>query len=71
VKKASIFFVIGTTITSLDRSVIAPLLLGMSREFGTGIATIAAGSSFYFLAYGFSQPIWGKWSDRLLVASLI
>lgn len=65
VKKASIFFVIGTTITSLDRSVIAPLLLGMSREFGTGIATIAAGSSFYFLAYGFSQPIWGKWSDRL------
>lgn len=65
VKKASIFFVIGTTITSLDRSAIAPLLLGVSREFGTGIATIAAGSSFYFLAYGFSQPIWGKWSDRL------
>ena len=65
VKKASIFFVIGTTITSLDRSAIAPLLLGVSREFGTGIATIAAGSSFYFLAYGFSQPIWGKWSDLL------
>jgi MFS family permease len=65
VKKASIFFVLGTTITSLDRSAIAPLLLGVSREFGTGIATIAAGSSFYFLAYGFSQPIWGRWSDRL------
>jgi MFS family permease len=65
VKKAAWFFVIGTTITSLDRSAIAPLLLGMSREFGTGIATIAAGSSFYFLAYGFSQPIWGRWSDRL------
>ena len=65
VKKAAWFFVIGTTITSLDRSSIAPLLLGMSREFGTGIATIAAGSSFYFLAYGLSQPIWGRWSDRL------
>jgi len=65
VKKAAWFFVIGTTITSLDRSAIAPLLLGMSREFGTGIATIAAGSSFYFLAYGLSQPIWGRWSDRL------
>ena len=37
----------------------------MSREFGTGIATIAAGSSFYFLSYGLSQPIWGRWSDRL------
>jgi MFS family permease len=65
VKKAAWFFVIGTTITSLDRSAIAPLLLGMSREFGTGIATIAAGSSFYFLSYGLSQPIWGRWSDRL------
>jgi len=63
--RASRFFVAATMITSLDRSVIAPMMLGMAREYQTGLATIATGTSAYLLAYGLTQPIWGMWSDKL------
>ena len=62
---ASRYFVAATMIASLDRAVVAPMMLGIAAEFKTGLATIAAGTSAYLLAYGLTQPIWGMWSDRL------
>lgn len=65
VLRASRYFVVATMVSSLDRAVIAPMMLGIATEFKTGLATIAAGTSAYLLAYGLTQPIWGMWSDRL------
>lgn len=63
--RASRYFVAATMVASLDRSVIAPMMLGIAKEYKTGLATIAAGTSAYLLAYGLTQPVWGLWSDRL------
>jgi predicted MFS family arabinose efflux permease len=63
--RASRYFVAATMVSSLDRAVIAPMMLGIAADFKTGIATIATGTSAYLLAYGLTQPIWGMWSDRL------
>jgi MFS family permease len=63
--RASRFFVAATTVASLDRAVIAPMMLGMATHYKTGLATIATGTSAYLLTYGLTQPIWGMWSDRL------
>ena len=65
VLRASRFFVAATMVTSLDRSVIAPMMLGIAADYKTDLATIAAGTSAYLLAYGLTQPFWGMWSDRL------
>lgn len=65
VLRASRFFVAATMVTSLDRSVIAPMMLGIAADYKTDLATIATGTSAYLLAYGLTQPIWGVWSDRL------
>jgi len=63
--RASRFFVAATMVASLDRAVIAPMMLGIASNFKTGLATIATGTSAYLLTYGLTQPIWGMWSDRL------
>jgi predicted MFS family arabinose efflux permease len=62
---ASRYLVAATTIASLDRAVIAPMMLGIAADFRSNLATVATGTSVYLLMYGLTQPIWGMWSDRL------
>ena len=52
-------------IATFQRSVVAPMLLGMGQDFDVNLATITLSVSAYLLAYGLAQPVWGIISDRL------
>ncbi|MDA9016731.1 MFS transporter [Actinomycetota bacterium] len=52
-------------VATFDRSVVAPMLVGMGQDFGVNLATITLSASAYYLAYGLAQPVWGIISDRL------
>lgn len=52
-------------VATFERTVIAPMLLGMARDFDVSLATITLSASLYLLFYGLAQPVWGLISDRL------
>ena len=54
-----------TFLSSFDRFAIPPLLVPIGKSFGVPLGTAALVASFYFVAYGLSQPFWGALSDRV------
>ncbi|MEJ6760687.1 MAG: MFS transporter [Candidatus Planktophila sp.] len=65
VLRASRYFFAATMVTSLDRSVMAPMMIGIAVYYQTSLSVIVAAASGYLLAYGFTQPLWGFWSERI------
>ena len=53
------------TVSSLDRSAIAPMLLVMAADLHTSVGAITVAASLYFLTYGLLQPVWGIVGARL------
>ncbi|TFV89617.1 MFS transporter [Blastococcus sp. CT_GayMR16] len=53
------------TVSSLDRSAIAPMLLVMAASLHTSVGTVTIAASVYFLTYGLLQPVWGVVLARL------
>ncbi len=51
-------------LSSFDRFTIPPLLVPIHQAFDIPLGTAALVASFYFVAYGLSQPFWGAASDR-------
>lgn len=51
--------------SSFDRFAVGALLVSVAADLGESLAGVAAVASGYFLAYGLSQPVWGRVSDRL------
>lgn len=63
-------------VSSLDRFAVGPLIVLVAADMGATLAQTLAIASAYFLAYGFSQPLWGVLSDllgriRLMRAALL
>jgi predicted MFS family arabinose efflux permease len=52
------------TVSSLDRSAIAPMLLVIAADLSASVAEVTLVASVYFLAYGLMQPVWGILSAR-------
>lgn len=50
--------------SSVDRFAVSPLLVFLAMDLGASLAQVVAVAGGYFLAYGFSQPLWGMASDR-------
>lgn len=51
--------------SSFDRFVVGPVLVTLAADLGVRLDAAAVVASAYFLAYGLSQPFWGRCSDRL------
>ena len=51
-------------VSTLDRFVLPPMLLAVSRELDIALADVAGAAGAYFLAYGLMQPVWGLIGDR-------
>jgi len=54
----------GALFSSFDRFTIPPLLVPIHQAFHVPLGTAALVASFYFIAYGVSQPFWGALADR-------
>lgn len=52
-------------VSSLDRFIVAPMLSAIATDMGVGLGRAAAAATWYFLAYGAMQPVWGVVCDRL------
>jgi predicted MFS family arabinose efflux permease len=52
------------TVSSMDRSTIAPMLLVIAADLSASVAEATLVASVYFLAYGLMQPVWGIVSAR-------
>ncbi|WMY79025.1 MFS transporter [Citricoccus sp. I39-566] len=50
--------------SSFDRFAVSPLLVFLAEDLGATLAQAVAVAGVYFLAYGFTQPVWGMLSDR-------
>nr|WP_221243807.1 MFS transporter [Micrococcus sp. TA1] len=50
--------------SSFDRFAVSPLLVVLATDLGASLAQALAVAGVYFLAYGFTQPVWGTLSDR-------
>lgn len=50
--------------SSFDRFAVSPLLVFLAVDLGVSLAQSVAVAGVYFLAYGFTQPLWGMLSDR-------
>ncbi|MDI3331680.1 MAG: MFS transporter [Micrococcus sp.] len=50
--------------SSFDRFAVSPLLVVLAADLGATLAQALAVAGVYFLAYGFTQPVWGTLSDR-------
>ena len=50
--------------SSFDRFAVSPLLVFVALDLGVSLAQAVAVAGVYYLAYGFSQPIWGTLADR-------
>jgi MFS family permease len=50
--------------SSFDRFAVSPLLVVLATDLGATLAQALAVAGVYFLAYGFTQPVWGTLSDR-------
>ena len=53
------------TVSSLDRSAVAPMLLVIAASLHTSVAQATVAASLYFLSYGLLQPVWGVALARL------
>src|SRR4051794_11414005 len=53
------------TVSSLDRSAVAPMLLVMAVGLHSSVASVTVAASLYYLSYGLLQPVWGVASARL------
>ena len=53
------------TVSSLDRSAVAPMLLVIAAGLHTSVAQATVAASLYFLSYGLLQPVWGVVLARL------
>ena len=51
-------------VSSFDRFAVSPLLVLIATDLGASLTQSLAVASLYYLAYGFSQPVWGVLSDR-------
>lgn len=65
IEKSIRFLPYAVFVATFERTVIAPMLVGMARDFNVTLATITLSASLYLLFYGLAQPIWGLISDRL------
>jgi predicted MFS family arabinose efflux permease len=65
IEKSIRFLPYAVFVATFERTVIAPMLLGMARDFNVTLATITLSASAYLLFYGLAQPVWGLISDRL------
>jgi predicted MFS family arabinose efflux permease len=52
-------------VSTLDRFVMAPMLLAIAVDLGVPLGDVLRAAGLYFLAYGLSQPVWGLASDHL------
>ncbi|WP_336705531.1 MFS transporter [Micrococcus terreus] len=50
--------------SSFDRFAVSPLLVFVALDLGVSLAQAVAVAGVYYLAYGFSQPLWGTLADR-------
>jgi predicted MFS family arabinose efflux permease len=53
------------TVSSLDRSAVAPMLLVMAADLSASVTATTVAASLYYLSYGLLQPMWGIVSTRL------
>jgi predicted MFS family arabinose efflux permease len=53
------------TVSSLDRSAVAPMLLAIAADLHSSVASVTVAASLYYLSYGLLQPGWGIASARL------
>src|SRR4051794_11562159 len=53
------------TVSSLDRSAVAPMLLVIAVDLHSSVAKVTVAASLYYLSYGLLQPVWGVASARL------
>ena len=53
------------TVSSLDRSAVAPMLLVIAVDLHASVAAVTVAASLYYLSYGLLQPLWGVVSARL------
>jgi predicted MFS family arabinose efflux permease len=53
------------TVSSLDRSAVAPMLLVMATDLSASVTATTVAASLYYLSYGLLQPVWGIVSTRL------
>jgi predicted MFS family arabinose efflux permease len=53
------------TVSSLDRSAVAPMLLAIAVDLHASVASVTTAASLYYLSYGLLQPAWGVVSARL------
>lgn len=51
-------------VSSLDRFAVGPLLVLVAADLGASLGQVLAVATWYYLAYGLSQPVWGALSDR-------
>lgn len=51
-------------VSSLDRFAVSPLLVLVAADLGASLGQVLAVATWYYLAYGLSQPVWGALSDR-------
>lgn len=58
-------------VSSIDRFVLPPMILAISRDLGIPFADVAAAAGAYFLAYGLTQPVWGMIGARIGVVRLL
>jgi predicted MFS family arabinose efflux permease len=52
------------TVSSLDRSTIAPMLLVIAADLEASVGEVTLVASIYYLTYGLMQPVWGIVSAR-------
>ena len=53
------------TVSSLDRSAVAPMLLVIAADLHSSVAEATVAASLYYLSYGLLQPVWGIVSARV------
>jgi predicted MFS family arabinose efflux permease len=53
------------TVSSLDRSSVAPMLLVIAADLHSSVAAVTVAASLYYLSYGLLQPAWGIVSARI------
>ncbi|NUL45291.1 MFS transporter [Cellulosimicrobium funkei] len=62
--RAPLAIALASFTSSFDRFAVSPLLVFLAADLGASLAQSVAVAGVYFLAYGFTQPVWGMLSDR-------
>lgn len=55
---------VASLVNSLDRFAVSPLLVLVAADLGASLTEVLGVATWYYLAYGLSQPLWGALSDR-------